>query len=162
MPTKIGIAKRLCRAPERLGSALAGALVSASSLPGEGGGKPPTGSVTNTPEPIRPTPAAPTSSGARRDPDDPPWAPCKTRYGDDVQRAGKDEVYTLKPTELSVRQRTHGVTSPIVPSPPCPDRRKRANEEGSRDRPQSEPKRYGTKTLLGHRHQAMLPTTSSS
>jgi len=68
MPTKIGSAKRLCTAPVRLGTALAGAVLPPSPSSDEGGGKPPTGSVTNTPDPIRPTPTAPTSTGTSRDP----------------------------------------------------------------------------------------------
>ena len=57
-----GWRKGLCRTPERLGA------VPALSPSDEGGGKPPTGSVTNAPEPIRPAPAAATSTGTTRDP----------------------------------------------------------------------------------------------
>ena len=54
MPAKIGIAPRLCSFPARVG-ALGGDPPSGAC---SDGGKPATGSVTNTPEPINPTPAA--------------------------------------------------------------------------------------------------------
>jgi|GEM_PF-6542142 len=68
MPTKIGIAQKLWMAPEQLSGDLAGAVVPVPSLSDEGGGKPPMGSVTITPEPTWPAPVAPTSTGTRREP----------------------------------------------------------------------------------------------
>ena len=54
MPTKMGIAQRLCSFPARVGALGR----DPPSEPCSDGGNPPTGSVTNTPEPINPTPAA--------------------------------------------------------------------------------------------------------
>jgi hypothetical protein len=67
MPTKIGIAHRLCRWPPSVGASERGALT-APSGPSSDGGKPATGSVTNNPEPINPTPDPRVNAGTNHGP----------------------------------------------------------------------------------------------
>jgi hypothetical protein len=67
MPTKTGIAHRLCNCPAQVGPA-SGAVPTAPSGACWRGGKPATGSITKGPAPINPTPAPKISAGTTAGP----------------------------------------------------------------------------------------------
>ena len=68
VPAKMGIAHRLCSRPPRVGSGSPAPTMRGRNSPGGDGGNPPTGSVTNSPEPTSPIRTPPTRRGTARGP----------------------------------------------------------------------------------------------
>ena len=127
MPMKIGIAHRLCSCPWSVGAT--DTPCAASS----GGGKPATGSVTNSPDPINPTPAPKVNTGTNAGPTAGRGLR-QTTGRDAVQTAHQNEVGALNPAAAAGRQRTHRVTSPVIARPPGPQHREHTDERGTRHR----------------------------
>jgi hypothetical protein len=51
--------------------------------------------------------------------------------GTRVEHAGHNEVGPLLPPSVTIPERTHGVSTPVIPRPPCPDRREGDDEQWS-------------------------------
>jgi len=61
----------------------------------------------------------------------PPRTPAQPSGGTSVEHAGQNEVGTLLPPSITIPERTHGVSMPVVPRLPCPDPREGNDEQWS-------------------------------